>query len=112
GATLMSRATHRNLYLLVIVGALTGVLYAQLDRGALTGTVSDPSGAVIPEVRVSARNTATNAVYETKSTQAGQYTVPNLPVGTYEITFEANGFKKLVRSGITLGVTQAARVDA
>jgi hypothetical protein len=95
--------------LVLIIGTLAN---AQLDRGSLTGTVTDPTGAVVPDVKVSARNTATNAVYETRSNPAGQYTMPNLPVGAYEVTFESPAFKKLVRSGITLGVTEVLRIDA
>src|SRR6266542_2507126 len=105
----MSRAIARTIWLILIISTLAN---AQLDRGSLTGTVTDPTGAVIPDVKVSARNTATNAVYETRSEPAGQYTMPNLPVGGYEVTFEAPAFKKLVRSGIALGVAEVLRIDA
>src|ERR1044071_1873927 len=105
----MSRPIARIIWLVLIIGTLAN---AQLDRGSLTGTVTDPTGAVVPDVKVSARNTATNAVYETRSNPAGQYTMPNLPVGAYEVTFESPAFKKLVRSGITLGVTEVLRIDA
>jgi len=87
-------------------------LLAQLDRGALTGTVTDSTGGVAPGVSVGVRNTATGATYRTQSNSQGQYTVPNLPVGTYELTFETNGFRKVVRSGVSVGVAQMARVDA
>src|ERR1051325_8994886 len=105
----MSRPIARIIWLVLIIGTLAN---AQMDRASLTGTVTDPTGAVVPDVKVSARNTATNAVYETRSNPAGQYTMPNLPVGAYEVTFESPAFKKLVRSGITLGVTEVLRIDA
>ncbi len=105
----MPKASLRSVCLLLI-GCLA--VLAQLDRGALTGTITDPSGAVIPDARVTIKNTGTNGIYETRSNPAGQYTMPNLPVGGYELTFEAPAFKKLVRSGITLSVADVVRVDA
>ncbi len=86
-------------------------LQAQLNRGSITGTVTDPTGAVIPRVNIVIQNTATNATYETVANENGQYTVPNLPIGPYQITFEAASFKKLLRGNIELGVTQVLRVD-
>src|SRR5437762_9510570 len=75
---------------------------AQLDRGAITGTVTDPSGAAVPGVHVTVLNAATGRKFETTTTEAGQYTQPGLPIGNYEMHFDAQGFKKLVRSGIAL----------
>jgi len=85
---------------------------AQLDRGTITGIVTDPTGAVIPRVKVTIQNTATGASYESISNEEGTYTVPNLPIGSYQITFEAASFRKLLRSNVTLGVTAVLRVDA
>ena len=85
--------------------------FAQLDRGTLTGTVTDPSGAVVPGVKITVRNTATGATYETVSSAAGQYTQPNLPSGAYQATFAAAGFKTAVRGGIAVGATEVLRVD-
>lgn len=86
--------------------------FAQLNTASITGTVTDSSGAVIPAVKVSARNTATNVARETLTSSAGVFTISDLVVGPYEVTFEAPAFKKLVHSGITLDVTQVVRVDA
>jgi hypothetical protein len=85
--------------------------FAQLNTGSITGTVTDPSGAVIPGVTVTARNTATNVARETVTSNAGVYTISDLVVGPYEVTFQAPAFKKFVRSGITLDVTQVIRID-
>ena len=82
------------------------------ERGTITGTLTDPSGAVVPGVRIGIRNLATNAAYRSASTSAGEYTVPNLPAGKYEVVFEANGLKRLVQTDIELGVSQTVRVDA
>jgi hypothetical protein len=87
-------------------------LLAQLDRGSLTGTVADSSGAVIPKVQIVVRNVATGASYTAQSNASGLYTAANLPPARYEMTFESQGFKKLVRENITLGATEVLRIDA
>src|ERR1041384_2777772 len=86
--------------------------FAQLNTGSITGTVTDTSGAVIPGVKVTARNTATNVTRETITSNSGVYTIADLVVGPYEVTFQAPAFKKFVRLGITLDVTQVIRIDA
>jgi hypothetical protein len=95
----------------LLLGMVSVPLSAQLDRGTVTGVITDPSGAVIPGVQISIRNTATSAAYRSSSNETGQYTVPNLPVGDYQMVFEATGFKKLIRSGVTVGVGAVLRVD-
>jgi hypothetical protein len=66
---------------------------------------------VVSEASITVRNTATNATYRTASSSAGQYTMPNLPVGPYELTFEVPGFKTLVRRGVEVRATGVLRVD-
>jgi hypothetical protein len=85
--------------------------FAQLDRGQIAGTVTDPSGAVVPGVRITVRNAATGAVYETESNENGQYVRPNLPSGPYVVSAEKQGLKRLERSGIMLKPTEIFRVD-
>jgi len=85
--------------------------FAQLNRGTITGTVTDTTGALIPQVRVIVTNTATNVNFETTTTEAGQYTVPSLPPGPYQVAFEVANFKRLVRTGLELNVAQVLRVD-
>ncbi len=101
----------RLLHTALLVGMTLGMAYAQLDRGTLTGTVTDTSGAAIPGVRIVVQNVATGAQYPTQANETGQYRLPNLPNGSYQLTFEAPAFKKLVRRGIELGATQVVRVD-
>jgi hypothetical protein len=84
--------------------------FGQLNRGTVTGTVTDSTGAIIPQVQVVVQNTATNVKYQTE-TDAGTYTAPSLPPGPYQITFQAAGFKKMVRGGFSLEVNQVLRVD-
>jgi hypothetical protein len=77
----------------------------------VTGTVSDPQGAAVPNVKVVATNQGTKLEYTAQSSAAGVYTIPFLPVGVYVLSVEATGFKKLVSNQITLEVNQTARVD-
>ncbi|PYS49135.1 MAG: hypothetical protein DMG13_24050 [Acidobacteria bacterium] len=85
---------------------------AQSDRGAITGTMSDATGAVIPGVSIVATNVETSARYETVSTETGNYTLAQLPSGLYQLTAELPGFKKYVRQGISVLVAQTIRLDA
>ncbi|MCL4402923.1 MAG: TonB-dependent receptor, partial [Acidobacteria bacterium] len=91
---------------------IAAFLWAQSDRGALTGTVTDPSGAMIPNARISAVHVATKVAYRTVSTESGHYTIPALPVGEYQLTMEHDGFKTLVRSKITVAAGATVSVDA
>src|SRR5262249_12562755 len=86
--------------------------FGQLDRGTFSGTVTDPTGAPIAAARVSISLVATGAMYNTATNAVGQFSVPNLPVGAYQVTFEAAGFRRLVRSGVDLGATEVLRLDA
>jgi Carboxypeptidase regulatory-like domain len=79
--------------------------------GAIVGTVTDPSGAVLPGARVTAMNEATHVSQSTITGSAGTYTLPQLPVGTYTVTADAKGFQKGNTSGITLDVSQKREVN-
>ena len=100
----------------VCVLSLTGLLlspalFGQSDRGIITGTVTDPSGAVIAGASVAATNSATGVSTRTVSASGGNYTISLLRVGTYDVTAEQTGFKKYVHSGITLEVGQTLSLD-
>ena len=97
---------------LLLLGAVFAcALLGQLDRGSITGLVTDPSGAAVPGVAVTIQNIGTEAKYETVTSATGQFTRPNLPVGDYQLTFTAQGFKRMVRGGISVGATEVVRVD-
>ena len=68
--------------------------------GTLTGIVKDPRGANVPGVSVVVRNLGTGATRTTTSDEDGHWTLPGLPVGAYEVTYEATGFKKLIRDRV------------
>jgi hypothetical protein len=91
---------------------MAGFLWAQADRGAITGTVTDPSGAVIPGVQVTGTNVDTKVQTTTTTNEVGLYTVLNLPIGKYSVTFTKQGFKAYDRSGITVAIAQVVQLDA
>ncbi len=89
----------------------TGGLFAQGDRGTITGTVTDPAGAVIATAAIEVRNSETGVVSQTASTATGNYTIAQVPAGTYEMTVTAAGFKKYIRPNIAVEATQVVRLD-
>jgi hypothetical protein len=89
----------------------SAALFAQSDRGIITGTVTDTTGAVVANVSIEARQSETGAVFPTTTTSTGNYTLTELPVGSYEVAATVPGFKKYVRSGITVQVAQTLRID-
>ncbi len=84
--------------------------YAQAF-GTISGNVTDPSGAVIPGAKVTATETGTTFSRTATTGRNGQYVIPNLRPTQYDMTVEANGFKKVIRKGITLLANQSATVD-
>jgi hypothetical protein len=90
-------------------GAL--IALAQTDRGTITGTIIDPTGAVVANASIEAKNVANGQTYTATSTQTGNYTLPQLPAGSYEVTVNVQGFKKYTRQGLSLAPTQAMRID-
>src|SRR5687767_5470073 len=68
--------------------------------GVLAGTITDPSGGVLPGVTVIVKATQTGLTQQTVSGGGGEWRLPALPSGTYELSFELDGFKRLVRGGI------------
>ncbi len=84
---------------------------AQANYGSLTGTVFDPSGAVIPSTSITVTADATNATFKTVSGADGIYTVPNLAPGSYSISATAPGFSSQLVKNATVNVQQTSRVD-
>jgi hypothetical protein len=85
--------------------------YAQSDRGTITGTVTDPSGAMIANASIEAKNMQTGVAYRAASSETGNYTLAQLPAGVYQLTATSSGFKQFVRSGITVSTAQVLRID-
>ncbi len=89
----------------------TGTLSAQVDKATITGTITDQSGAMMTGVTVTVTSMETGAVYTGASNEAGIYRVSGLPVGTYAVDYNMDGFKKLTRPHLALSTAQVAEVD-
>ena len=85
--------------------------FGQSDRGSMTGDVRDQGDAVVPRAVVVATNTQNGAVYQTATTETGDYALQELPAGIYDLTVQAPGFGKYIQQGIRIYVEQAARID-
>lgn len=95
---------------LLVTGA--GNLFAQATSGSISGVVTDEQQGVVANATVTARNTGTNESRTAAADAEGRYRFPNLPIGNYEVTVEAQGFGKYVRTGIELLLNQQAVVNA
>ncbi len=96
----------------LLVFAPTVLLSAQGGAvGTILGTVTDSSGAVVPNAHVIITNTATNVVHPAKTTNTGDYTLPYLAPGVYRVSVEASGFEKAVVENVTLAVAQQERIN-
>jgi hypothetical protein len=84
---------------------------AQETLGAITGTVTDPSGAAVPDATVKALNTATNLEIVTKTKSNGSYLVPQLPAGTYRLTITKEGFKSETHTEVLVNGNRTTTVD-
>lgn len=102
------RLTYAGTLLFLFVTAV----FAQSDRGTVTGTIADSTGAVVASAPVEAKNTDTGAVYQAASSGTGNYTIVALPAGTYELDVTVPGFKKFIRTGLVVQAAQTIRVDA
>src|ERR1700754_1672386 len=98
--------TRWSLKIFVIILSLLAGLSAQTYQGAILGTVTDKSGAVLPNAKVTITNTGTNQARVLNSNQAGEFSAPNLEPGNYSITVEAQGFRKTERPRILLEVAR------
>ncbi|MGH9761509.1 MAG: carboxypeptidase regulatory-like domain-containing protein, partial [Blastocatellia bacterium] len=102
---------------LVALLVLTGILalgqatMAQETTARIIGTVTDPQGAIIPDAKVTVTNMATKVIYPATTFKDGTYQLANLPIGTYQVEIEKDGFKKAVSEKYTLQINQVQRID-
>ena len=106
-------ATHLKIVSLALVVSLylPTLLSAQGTGGRILGRISDPTGAVLSAVKVTATNEATGVSQDSLSNDSGDYAFPNVPVGTYSLSFDLTGFKKAVRRSIALDVNQVITLN-
>src|SRR5688572_9144716 len=96
----------------IAVGLLLSstLIFGQVTGGAVTGTVSDANGAVVPNVTIKLADKARGQVFTTQTTESGSYLYPNVPVGEYTITIEQAGFEK-VSKDLRVSLNQTVTVD-
>src|SRR5271168_5398204 len=97
---------------IVALLAMAPVAVAQdVQSATVVGTVTDPTGAVVPNATVTVMNMATNVTARATTNAEGAYYIPFQPAGTYTLTIDATGFKKYVQTGIILEIGQTPRFD-
>ena len=106
---LLVTASAACLLLFLLVGSQT--TWAQQTAGSITGLVTDSSGSAVNNATVTARDMDRDTTWTTKTTDAGLYDFPTIPVGRIQVKVEATGFQAEIRSPFTLVLNQVARVD-
>jgi len=107
----MKRNRCRLLFALVAAIALAAPSFAQQTSGNIAGRVLDPQGAAMPGVTVTARNPETGLTRNSVSDAEGLYRISALPVGTYDLTVELQGFATLEQKGIIVSVGQTVDLN-
>jgi hypothetical protein len=106
---------HRTLQhiagLIVLMLTLAAAAFSQSTSGSLTGTIIDPTGSVISNAAITATNTATGQKAGAVSTSAGNYRLPELPVGNYDVQVTASGFGGANRTGVVIELGTATNLD-
>lgn len=96
---------------ILLVLTISGSLWAQVSRGTILGTVTDESGGVVPNAKITVTNRETGLQREITTSGAGFYEVVALPVGEYKVEAEATGFERVTREALHLDVEQHLRID-
>jgi len=105
------RITSMPLLLFCFVLLCSASTEAQTNTGRIVGTVTDAQGAAIAGAKLTVTNTATNAHWETVSGSDGAYQVLELPIGSYSVTAEHEGFTKVITAALPLEINQSLRID-
>lgn len=103
--------SSRSLAIFLFICFASFAAWAQTGTGTITGTITDPTGAVVAGVTVSATQLATGTTVTAVTSDTGNYTIPQLRVGEYSVAIEQSGFKSYQRSGLTLSASQILRLD-
>src|SRR5580704_1983482 len=97
--------------LFVVIAFLLTLPLVGQTLGEITGRISDPSGAGIPDAALTLTSVATNAVRQTTTTNDGDYSFPSVPPGFYKVKAEHPGFKVMTNSNVEVQVQQTVRLD-
>ena len=99
----------RAVFLLLLLLGLP--LFVAAQEATVVGTVTDPSGSVVPNVTITITNVKTGALRSLTTNDVGQYVAPGLPIGTYNLKAESSGFKVEESTGVVLNVNDRVRID-
>src|SRR5713226_8258697 len=103
--------TNRIAGILALIALGTGLVFAQGSTATIIGTVRDVSGAVLPGTVVTVKHLETGLTRTDEADSSGNFNIPSLPVGPYEVTAEKMGFRREVRRGIDLVVGEEAQIN-
>ena len=107
------RVPLRLISIFTLICCLGGAMMAQENTGSISGTVKDPTGAVVPNAKVTVTDINKNIVVRTfKTGGAGEFSFPSLPVSRYSVSVEVQGFQTYVQSGLVLNVNDKLTVSA
>jgi outer membrane receptor for ferrienterochelin and colicin len=110
----ISGGTMRRLQFCLVVFAmlaLTFSAFAQVQNGQFAGTVTDPTGASIANAKVTVKSSATDLTQSVMTNASGNYVIKELPIGAYNLTVEAPGFKTVSNNGVTANAGTISHVD-
>src|ERR1035437_827744 len=105
------RSLRFSLVTIILLVAASRLFGQAGATGTILGTVTDSTGAILPDAKVTVTNTGTNVAFRTVTSSAGDFYAPSLNPGTYTVSAEAKGFQKSVTTGFKLDVDQKARID-
>src|SRR5436309_1606667 len=99
-------------HVIALVAIILGISFQAFGQEAtMVGTVTDPSGSVIAKAKITAKNAETGLVHSITTNEAGQYVLPDIHIGHYDVKVESTGFKAAEQKGIVLQVGDRARLD-
>ncbi len=107
-----SRLLGRALWVSALALLFISAVFGQSERGTITGAVKDASGAAVPAAKVVIINTATGTRVDTTTNEAGEFTVPSLSPGSYNVRVEKEGFRQAEENGLNLDAASTVRADA
>ncbi len=99
------------LTIVTMIVTLTSIAFGQVTAGAVTGTVLDPNGAVVPNATVTLRSETTGQTFSAQASSSGSYNFPNVPAGNYTLNIESSGFQPATQT-LAVSLNQTTTVDA
>ena len=107
----MRKTFERIGIMLLWIAVCTTLSWAQGGTAQISGTVTDPSGAVLPGVEITATQTATGLVRATITNETGSYVLPNLAIGPYRVEAALTGFRSFIQTGVVLQVNSSVAIN-